>query len=206
MRSAQVTGHTRKTDAELRSACDVLGYEHGSLQDAAIVCMQANSLGLQAVRNAALESVAVHTRLLIEFFYNATTKDYVRAEQFFDHREVWRDCCATESTMEWATGKNGRISVRHVEQLSNDSVAHFTWTRIKSPRPEWHLRPLLLHFDALMNRFLEQAPAQRVTLQPVGSLPLPATPDGLIALVRRYRTATYHPQSTHLPIADTSAV
>src|SRR5690348_4175605 len=89
----------------MRAAADVVGYEYGTFQDAAFIAMAANTTGAGAIRNVALESVVLHLRILIDFFYVEDAKaksEYILAEHFFDDPSVWRSHRSRADELVWS--------------------------------------------------------------------------------------------------------
>lgn len=176
---------SRRSTEELRKACSAVGYEYGTLQNAALICAQAATESRNEVGTVALESVVLHTRVLIEFFYNKAKGDYIRAEEFFETAADWRSRVDHSKTLAWPAAVGGSLSIRQVEKLCNTAATHLSWGRIDAPKAKWNLPGLLMHFDMLMAQFIEHAPNAVITLCADGQLYLGGHDD---TMVTRYRS------------------
>lgn len=184
---------------EMRGACDVLGYEYGTFQDAALLGMLATRDGNGGQRNVALAAIVLHLRNLLDFFYvedRKGTSAYVLAEHFAADASTWRAARARTDLIEWGERDSApiTININRLVDLANTWASHLSWERVNDSQPTWHLRSLLLHMDKLIREFVERAEARLVTLVWVDHFELPPTPSGIAALVGRYRTARYSPQ------------
>tara|TARA_R110002096_G_scaffold259030_1_gene452634 strand:- start:115795 stop:117129 length:1335 start_codon:yes stop_codon:yes gene_type:complete len=185
----------KPTNVDLAAACDALGYELATLQDAVILSSQANVLGMGSLRNVALESLVLHTRVLIEFFYNPSYKGHFRAEDFFEEAEVWKEQRSRGDTLEWPGADDGTLTVNKLESLCNAHAAHLGWNRVLQPEDaEWNPRAILMHFDKLAKAFISTAEQKHITLEVAGTLDL-----GEGVVVSRYRWRTAGPHSDYLP-------
>jgi len=86
-----VSETSKRTPEELREASDHLYYEIGMLQSMAGV-LASGALGESQLKNAALESFALHARVLLEFCYSDKPHPVhpdVIAANFFEDASSW---------------------------------------------------------------------------------------------------------------------
>jgi len=107
----------------------------------------------QALRNALIESFAIHLRNLIDFFYPTQIQaDDVVAAEFFDDPARW----ATISTIS-TTLSSARVR-------AHKEVSHLTRKRIAGAPPEkgWNVGSLSQEIKSILRQFVASASPQKI--------------------------------------------
>jgi hypothetical protein len=148
----------RRSDEDLVAISEHLLYEIDLLYKTARVLAtfgHAQDSKAIIIRNALLESFAIHTRNLIDFFYqDKPNSDQVIAQDFFDNGDLWVQQRPTKSQFLKKT------SIRvHKE------VAHLSYDRLKvtSEKKEWKWINIAAEIGKVLKKFHELVPDSRVS-------------------------------------------
>jgi hypothetical protein len=122
-----------------------LYYEYSMFVTLAQV-MASGGLGKSTLNNAALESFTVHTRALLDFFYNEQPRaDDVVADDFF------------EDHLKWITIRLKKTELlQSVHERVGKEIAHLTYKRllISEEEKQWYFLDILGDINALIGIFL----------------------------------------------------
>ena len=137
----------RRTRDELIKATEHLKYEYSML----LAVTEALSAGLvlnQFLKNALLESFAIHFRALVDFLYrpaNARSDD-MAAEDFFDDQARWSEVRPTISPI-----------LDRGRRRAHKEIAHLTYARLAITESEkgWPFREITTEIRSLMDLFQE---------------------------------------------------
>jgi hypothetical protein len=107
----------------------------------------------QPLRNALIESFAIHLRNLIDFFYPAQIQaDDVFAAEFFDDPHEWEKVSTISSAL-----SSARIR-------AHKEVSHLTRKRIAGTPPEkgWNVPELMREMKGVLNQFTRSASSKKL--------------------------------------------
>lgn len=116
--------------------------------------------------DALLESFLIHTRYLIEFFYEVgVEKDDVVAAELFDDPRQWRI----------ARGKQDKV-LRDLPRRANKQLAHLTWKRLDVTKveKEWKITEIIIAMERAIS-LLEAQVSRSSALEPLQVAPPPLT-------------------------------
>lgn len=116
--------------------------------------LMAGVFGEGVAKNAFLESFAIHTRILKEFFHPSGAKDnVVLAEHYFDDRMTWRRV-------------RGRLpKALDVDRRVGTEIAHLTYDRLDvTPEAKnWNIPEIWMAMTQLVTTFVQHASPQRLS-------------------------------------------
>lgn len=143
-----------RTETDLRDASSHLTYEIDMLWGSARVHANGSGLLSAEIKNALVESFAVHLRNLLDFLYLENPRpDDVIAEDFFDTPEIW------------VTNRPAKSQIlKAAHTRAHKEVSHLTYNRL-SLTPEnkvWQQGELLNEIVPVLKRFVELVPRERV--------------------------------------------
>ncbi len=123
-------GGQRRSREELRIASEWVFYEYWMVKG---LCYLWNESGdfveIALTRNAMIDSLLIHSRALVDFFYRDSVKvhtDDVLAIQYLDDGRKWHE--KHNGDPDWFKDLRKRI---------NRQVAHVTYTRVVGQREPW---------------------------------------------------------------------
>lgn len=140
----------RRRADELNRVCKHLRYEIQMLY-AAAQGLTSQVLAGSMAHNALVESFAVHTRNLIDFFWrDSKDSDDVVAGDFFTEPEHWITNRPQISSL-----------LQQAKKQAHKQVAHLTYTRIDIDLQDkqWHFIEIATELDGVFKLFLSKAPS-----------------------------------------------
>ena len=104
-----------------------------------------------AIRNALLESLLIHARILTDFFFtDPSREDDVSAKHFFHNEEDWRVDFKTECPYLYEN-----------RQRLNKSVAHLSYSRIEyESDKEWQYGRISNELHSIWDKFRSSLPTE----------------------------------------------
>jgi hypothetical protein len=143
---------SRKLNVEkLKNASDHLWYEIWMFQTL-VQGMASGVAGKEALNNAMLESLAIHVRALIDFFYSDNPqRDDVVADHFFAEPSKWRSVLPAKTAV-----------LAQAKKRADKEVAHLTYARQKvtPEKKSWHFLPIFNDLQAAISAFLSTVPRE----------------------------------------------
>ena len=139
----------KRSDEELRAASDHLYYECEMFLTLS-PGLTSGILGESSLENAVIESLALHSRILLKFLYDDNPKgDDVIAEDFFDPPETWRNLRPAKSKL-----------LETIGPRVGKEVAHLTYARqeVTPEKKKWYFAPITDEITKILNCFLEHVP------------------------------------------------
>lgn len=129
---------------QLAQAADVLEYELMML-DSLARGMGSGIAGQSTIHNALVESFAIHTRILISFFYDPKRRatDVVAAD-FFEDPAAWAQLCPPISA-----------TLERARAMASRQVAHFTEERlaVSDEDKSWHFIEVVAELRRVLDAF-----------------------------------------------------
>jgi len=154
-------GRIKRTTADLRKLADEhLKYEIDCLFGTALAMNairqeSATDFIGTAVRNALLESFAIHARTLLQFLYSESPNgDWVIAEDFFDVPETWFQGRPQKS---FRLGELTRRVAKEVAHLSYDRLL------VRPEKKPWNIVHLAKEFAIVLAVFNQLVSSERIT-------------------------------------------
>jgi hypothetical protein len=151
-----VSAQAKRTNDELREASGHLQYEVWMFMEVAAMLAPDSRMPV-VVRNALVESLTVHARVLLNVFYPSGSKaDDVLASDYFDDPLTWRR-------------KRPPLTppLRIVDSRVGKEVAHLTYARntVSEEAKKWHFLDIARDMVAIVLKFDDLVPPERVGLK-----------------------------------------
>lgn len=109
----------------------------------------------QLLNNMFIESVTLHTRVLLEFFRNNRKHpNDVKAGDFMKANETW-----TEPNID--TDSRYR-NLKQVKDRVNEELAHLSYGRVIQKKTQWDLDAILKELSQILNEFLSKCNNQYI--------------------------------------------
>jgi hypothetical protein len=140
--------HKKRSNEDLIKAKEVLKYELDMLSSLHLL-LKSNKINNVAIRNALIESFAVHTRILIHFFYTPKSRSTdVVADEFFEDPKIW-----------YKTRPRITKFLEKSISMANKQVSHFTEDRLELPKEDktWLFDKIVDDINKVVNKFYEKA-------------------------------------------------
>lgn len=142
----------RDTDTLRRTAEEHLAYEFDMFHASAMLIGDRTVQACVPLRCAVIESVAVHTRILLKFFFDACPRDDdVVAGDFYDELSSW-------NVWSKKAAESGKIDViiDAIENRVNKEVVHLTYYRLGVKPDDKAWRETLQQADAILKQAYQE--------------------------------------------------
>jgi hypothetical protein len=143
-----------RSDEVLRKTSVHLRYEFGTFTQLAQM-LNTGAFGTGTLNNALLESFTVHSRLLLDFFFDDKPRhdDEVVADDFFGCEGKWPGMRGTMPPI-----------LQTVDRRVGKEVAHLTYSRLDVTPDEklWTFPAIVQAIEKVWNTFITQVPPSRL--------------------------------------------